>query len=105
MLLRNAIPAAVAVLDAFVALTAIGGGIALATGREQKRFSTSMLAGTPFSTYLIPGLLLAGVVGGTSLVATVLSLRSPRAGAAASIVAGVSLMGWICGEVRILRAP
>jgi membrane protein DedA with SNARE-associated domain len=32
-------------------------------------------------------------------------LRSPRAGAAASIVAGVVLVGWIAGEVLILSAP
>jgi hypothetical protein len=52
------------VVDVFVALTALGGGIALATGLEADRFPLDWLRGTPFRNYVIPGLILAGVVGG-----------------------------------------
>jgi hypothetical protein len=45
-------------------VTAVGGGTALATGLESDRFPAEMLRGTQFGSYVIPGLILAGVVGG-----------------------------------------
>ncbi|MCC6168648.1 MAG: hypothetical protein IT329_15610 [Caldilineaceae bacterium] len=92
-------------IDAFVALTAIGGGVALAAGLEADRFPLDWLQGTPFSSYLIPGLILAGVVGGSAAVATVVTLRAPRAGGLASIVAGMALLGQITGELVLLNQP
>jgi hypothetical protein len=89
-------------LDSFVAVTAVAGGIALVTGMERKRFSLKLLDGTPFQRYMAPGLILGVVVGGTSLVATVATLRSRRGGPLASAVAGATLFGWIAGEVCIL---
>jgi hypothetical protein len=47
------------VFDAFAALTAIGGGIALIMGLESNRFPLEMLRGTPFSSYTMPALLLS----------------------------------------------
>ena len=37
------------------------------------------------SSYMVPGLILAGVVGGGATVAAAATLRSPHAGALASI--------------------
>lgn len=91
--------------DAFVALTAAGGGIALAAGLEGDRFPPELLAGTPFGSYVVPGLILAGTVGSSSAIATAAMLRRPGAGARASVLAGAVLMGWIVGEVLVLRAP
>ena len=53
----------------------------------------------------MPGLLLGVVVGGTSLVAALATLRSSRSGPLASTLVGGTLVGWIAGEVRCLRAP
>jgi hypothetical protein len=64
-----------------------------------------MLRGTPFHSYLIPGLLLAVVVGGSAAVATVLTLRRSGLAGSASVVAGIVLMGWIVGEVVLLKQP
>jgi hypothetical protein len=102
--LRRWGPARVALvgLDGFAALTAICGGIALAAGVEAARFPAGWLAGTPFSSYLLPGLILAAVVGGSAAVATIEAMRSSRAGGRASMTAGVLLLGWIVGEVVIL---
>lgn len=95
---------ALVVLELFVAMTAIGGGIALATGLEGGRFPLSWLAGTPFADYVVPGLILAAVVGGSAAVAALtLVSRSTKAGRAA-IVAGLVLLGWIVGEVVLVRA-
>ena len=54
------------VVDAFTAATAVGGGTAWATGLETGRFPAEMLRGTQFGSYVIPGLILAGVVGGSA---------------------------------------
>jgi len=51
------------VASVFVAFTAIGGGVTLATGMD--KFPAEWLTGTPFRSYLIPGLILAVVVGGS----------------------------------------
>jgi hypothetical protein len=73
---------ALVTLDVFVAVSAIGGGIAVATGVD--RFPAAWLSGTPFRSYLFPGLILAtwveagySVIG---LVMVVLALRVGRAG-------------------------
>ena len=54
------------VVDAFTAVAAVGGGTAWATGLESDKFPAKMLRGTQFGSYVIPGLILAGVVGGPS---------------------------------------
>jgi hypothetical protein len=93
---------ALVAVDTFAAVTAIGGGFALAVGLEGDRFPQSWLERTPFRSYVAPGLLLAGAVGGTAGVAAVASLRAPRAGGRASIVAGSVLASWIVGEILVL---
>lgn len=88
------------VASVFVALTAIGGGITLAIGMD--KFPPGWLFGTPFSSYLIPGLILAVVVGGSAAVATVATLRRSDIGALTSMLAGAILLGWLIGERLIL---
>jgi hypothetical protein len=58
---------ALVVLEALVALSAISGGLWLAAGKSG--LPMGWLAGTPFSDYTIPGLLLSIVVGGCTLLA------------------------------------
>lgn len=89
----NRVRVALVTVDAFAAVTAVGGGLALATGLEGDRFPAEWLRGTPFSSYVVPGLILAGVVGGRAAVAAAATLRHPRAGGRASLLAGVVLMG------------
>jgi hypothetical protein len=101
----NAVRITLIVLDAFVGLTAIGGGIALATGLEGERYPVAWLRQTPFSTYVIPGLILALAVGGSAALATVATLARPEVGAWISILAGAILMGQIVGEILLLRRP
>lgn len=91
--------------DSFAALTAVGGGIALATGLEGDRFPPEYLEGTPFGGYVVPGLLLAGEVGGSATIAAVATLRSKETGGLTSMLAGATMMGWIVGEILILNQP
>jgi hypothetical protein len=96
---------ALVAIDAFAAVSAIGGGFALLSGLEGDRFPTAWLTGTPFSSYMVPGLLLALVVGGSAAVATAATLARPEGGAPASMAAGLILVGWIVGELLLLNQP
>jgi hypothetical protein len=91
--------------DALVAVTAIGGGVVLAAGLEGDRYPAGWLKGTPFRSYLIPGLILVVMVGGSAAAAAVLTLTAPQVGAWLSILAGVILIGQIAGEIRMLKQP
>lgn len=92
-------------LTGFVGLTAAAGGVALvaeATGKARAAGllpGNELLAGTPFSSYLIPGLVLAVVVGGTHIAASVLLGRAARAGAGVATTAGFGLLIWIFVEM------
>jgi hypothetical protein len=88
------------VADAFVALTAVFGGITVAAGVD--KFPASWLAGTVFSSYLVPGLILAVVVGGSATAATLAALRKRDVGTLFSALAGGILLGWLVGERLIL---
>jgi hypothetical protein len=101
----NTVRVALVASDVFTAMTAVGGGIALVVGLEGDRFPLAWLAGTPFSSYVIPGLILAVAVGGSAAVAAAATLRSLPAGAIASVAAGTIMLGWIIGELHLLKQP
>jgi len=88
------------VADVFVSFTAVFGGITVAVGVD--KFPIGWLAGTMFSSYLVPGLILAAVVGGSATAATLTTLRKLDAGTLLSGLAGGILLGWLVGERLIL---
>lgn len=69
------------VVSLFTALSAVGGrtGMVVADGLSMPR---SLLAESPFATSLVPGVILAVVVGGTQTLASVLLVqhRPPSSG-------------------------
>jgi hypothetical protein len=94
---------AIGAITGFIALTAIGGGIALLSGAEGGRFPLEWLQGTPFKDYTIPALLLAIAVGGSSLVACVIIFRNLKTGIISSLASGIIMVGFIVVEVFILK--
>ncbi len=94
---------AIGVLAAFIALSAIGGGIAMLIGAD--RFPLEWLRNTPFSDYTIPALVLAIVVGGSSLIAAVTIFTGRAVGVLASVAAGLIMAVYIVVEVLSLPAP
>lgn len=87
------------------AITAIAGGGMLVASPDGAllHMQSSVLAHTPFSTFLVPGLVLLALVGMTNAIAGLLVLRdTPRANLAA-FGAGAALLGWIVTEVLMLR--
>jgi deazaflavin-dependent oxidoreductase (nitroreductase family) len=95
---------ALVALELLVAVTAVGGGIALITGLENARFPFSWLSGTPFADYTGPGLVLAAVVGGSATAATTALVRQSTLAVTWALVAGMVLVGWIVGEIVLIRA-
>ncbi len=92
---------AIVVLAAFLALSAIGGGIAMLVGAIQ--FPLAWLRNTPFSDYTIPALALAIVVGGSSLLAAVTAFKGRAGGAIASMAAGLIMAGYEIVEVVTIK--
>lgn len=84
-------------VEAFVALTSLGCGFGLAGGVI--RFPLVFLHGTPFPDYLIPGLAMAIIVGGSALIAAMLLLTEHELGSYMSAFAGLTLLGFEVAEV------
>jgi hypothetical protein len=104
---------AIGVPEAFIALLAIGGGIALLAGTYKDgilmeaggrgQFPLEWLQNTPFSDYTIPALVLAIGVGGSSLIAAVTVFTGREVGVLASVVAGLMMAVYIIVEVVMLK--
>jgi hypothetical protein len=92
-------------LGLFSAICAMGGGIQLIVAREGNQFAPlELIEHTPFRTFLVPGFLLGGVVGGASLACAALAWRRSRAAIDATIVAGGALTVWIVAEAAMFRS-
>jgi hypothetical protein len=91
-------------LEAFVAVGAIGGGLCLLTGAFNFRQGIPLvwLAGTPFSDYTIPGLILLIVVGGGMLIAAATQFVQREWAVLLSAAMGLIMIGWIIVEVAII---
>jgi hypothetical protein len=92
------------VVGVFNAVSAFGGGALLIARPDGGAMGMplSMLDGTPFTSFLWPGLVLFVVVGGTQALAVVLQLRRSSWTATAAAVAGCGLAIWIFVEVLLL---
>lgn len=79
-------------LDLAIGVAAVGGGIYLMIGAPG--LSREWLRGTPFRSFLWPGLALLVLVGGSLIAAGVLLLGDASSGRLVSVEAGVVLVGW-----------
>ncbi len=93
---------ALAVIEACIGLGAIGGGIALLIGAMGQWLPVAFLQGTPFSDYIIPGLLLTVVVGGGMLLAAATQFIAREWAVLLSAAMGLILIGWEIVEVAII---
>jgi len=85
---------------------AVAGGLILmiAADGHVLRLQLELLESTPFTTYRVPGAVLAFVVGGTQLAAGVGVLRHHPRGLWLSTIAGLTLAGWIALQAMMLGA-
>jgi hypothetical protein len=91
------------VLEIFLGIGALFGGIQfiLAPDGHLLGVPLSMLAGTPFHSFLMPGLLLFIFVGLGPMVAAAITARRRAIGPLAAFAVGLTLMGWIIVEMVI----
>ena len=88
-------------IQVFVTLTAFAGGAALVIGSLNPAPGSVLvppseyLDGSPFGSYVIPGLLLGLVLGGLHLLAFVMLLRRHRWAPFVSAAAGFDALIWI----------
>ena len=96
------------VLQALIAVTAIAGGAALILSALNPQLATvlspptSYLEGSPFSSYLVPGLLLAIVVGGTQAVAFLLVIMRSDLGLLVAAAAAIGLLIWVFVQMMFI---
>ncbi len=95
-----------AIFEAIVGLTALSGGLTLAFSPDGSaaKLSPSLLEGTGFGSYLVPGLLPALVVGGLNLFAALQTLRRRPSSTRVSMLAGGSISAFVIVELMLTRA-
>ncbi|WP_232497054.1 hypothetical protein [Agromyces humatus] len=105
---QRAIRITLLTVEGFVAVTALAGGIALMLGALIPDLSlvitppTEYLEGSSFSSYLVPGLVLALVLGGVHGLAFVLLLRRRPSASFAAAVAGYAALIWIFVQMMVI---
>ena len=87
-------------LLAFAALNAFGGGYYAISGA--KGVPLVWLEGSPFKSYLIPGIILFGLVGGALLSASIAVLANLRIAMFATYTAVVIVSIWLTVQMLII---
>ena len=92
------------VLEVLLSVGALGGGLVLmiAPRGEIMPLPLSALAGSPFDTYFVPGLILFSVIGLGPLVAAVLTWTRHPVAPFLALVVGAGLLIWVAVEVAII---
>jgi len=91
-------------LELFLSVGALGGGAALVLGPrgEVIPLPLSLLAGSPFGSYRVPGLILFVVLGVGPLTAAVLTFRHHPWGPLLAVAVGAALLVWLAVEIAIV---
>ena len=94
-------------LEIFLGIGALfgGGALILAPDGHLLGMPTSLLAATPFSSFLVPGICLFAFVGVAPLLAAAIGIGRQSIAPAAAVAVGLTLMGWICAEMVALAGP
>jgi hypothetical protein len=88
-------------LTLFGALSALAGAVLAAANGAG--VPLEYLTNSPFPSYVVPGLILGAVVGGTQLAAAIALLRRQRLALLLSAIAGFGMIIWIFVELAIIR--
>ena len=92
------------ILMLFQGLSGLAGGIGLIldpTGQSMQ-IPLEWLQGSPFSTYLIPGIVLFAVLGLFPLAVFVGLLKQQRLAWFVSLLIGIALMIWLVVEIMVI---
>jgi hypothetical protein len=86
-------------------LMALAGGVALVSAPDGSvmKMPLTMLDGSPFRDFLVPGMILGGLFGVGSLVVAGAGLRSLRIAPFLAFAIGCAQMIWIVVELAIIK--
>ncbi len=90
------------VVTVFSAVSALGGGIAILV-TDGIGMPMSMLENSPFTSFLLPGLILLIVIGGTQTAAAALLILRRDSGLLWAAVAGFAMLIWILIETVMIQ--
>jgi len=88
-------------LHLFNAVSAVGGGIALIAGGLP--VPIDLLRHTPFESFVVPGIFLAVIIGGSATIGATALLTHRRRALVTSGAAGAVMVGWIAGETVLVE--
>ncbi len=85
----------------FLGITSVIGGVQLIRTNGMG-MPISSLQNTPFPNFIIPGLILLFIVGGTSLTAAILQIKKHKYAIETSVTAGFGIQIWVVTELFML---
>jgi hypothetical protein len=100
---RKVLYAILVVLDIFLSLSALLGGIGLVAGLNAP--PVDQLSGSIFKSFLVPGLALFVIVGGSALFSTILLFRRNKFAVLFANTAGIIIMFFEFVEVLVIGSP
>jgi hypothetical protein len=91
-------------LEIFLGLGALFGGGALILGPDGHLLGmpTSLLAGSPFPSFMVPGIILFTFIGVAPILAAAITLRRQALAPIAAVVVGMMLIVWVSVEMVVL---
>jgi hypothetical protein len=94
------------ILVSFVAFTAIVSGLLMVSNPDGSimNLQLSVLKSSPFKNFLIPGIILALVVGGTNLQAVIASIQGAPTRYSWAMAGGAMICGWIIVQMILINA-
>ena len=92
------------VLEVFLGLGALfgGGALILAPDGHLLGMPVTLLTGSPFASFLVPGIILLALIGVAPLMAAAITLRQQALAPLAAVAVGLTLIGWITVEMVVL---
>lgn len=91
-------------IQILVGIGALGGGsmLILDPSGQSLGLPLEYLSGSVFGTYLIPGLVLAGIIGVGHIVGAGLSFKRSKASGPACLALGIILIVWMAVQVGVI---
>src|SRR5580765_3049008 len=94
------------VMVSFITITSILSGLMMISNPDGKMLSLSLslLDGTPFKNFLIPGIFLTALVGGTNLFALFFNIKRSSNRYNWAMAGGFVINGWIIAQMILIHA-
>ena len=94
------------ILVSFVAVTATLSGLIMISNPDGgvMNLPLSLLDGTPFKDFLIPGILLSTIVGGVNLLAVFYNIQRHVNRYNWAMAGGIMISGWIVVQMILIQA-